>query len=129
MLTHQHLVTSFITYLTNERRLSNHTIIAYKTDLTQFSAYLSQHAPNIALVQVSTKSLRQWIMDLVGQKLSSNSINRKVIALRSFFKFLQKQNYAEKNPVLPLTPPQKKSQITYFFTRKRIISYTQSVCV
>ncbi|OJW71237.1 MAG: integrase [Candidatus Amoebophilus sp. 36-38] len=82
------MLETFINYLTYEKRLSNHTICAYRTDLTQFHTYLQAQFQITELNQVTSKVLRSWIIHLSKEGLNNRSINRKVACLRAFYGFL-----------------------------------------
>ena len=92
----------FLRYLVAEKRLSRHTVLAYKTDLTQFYNYLSHTAPSITLETSNHKILRKWIMAMVEKKISCQSINRKIACLKTFYKFLLKQKLVNTNPALTI---------------------------
>jgi integrase/recombinase XerC len=89
---------SFIRFLTYEKRSSPHTINSYGNDLRQFQAFLSHHAPGLALQHATHQDIRAWVVDLSNKKISARSINRKVSTLRSFYKFLQQRKHIRINP-------------------------------
>lgn len=90
----------FTQYLAQERHASFHTIQAYPTDLAQCASFL--HVRGIDLVRASDRDLRSWIVSLSECGLNSCSINRKLAALKSFFKFLVFKHYVSENPAGPL---------------------------
>lgn len=92
------VVTRFIDYITCERRLSTHTVCAYRTDLKQFIQYLRRDWASCQLEQADCKPLRAWIVDLASQELSNRSINRKIASLKAFYAFLQVQGDRNTNP-------------------------------
>jgi len=94
------MVDSFIDYISYEKRLSEHTIKAYKTDIKQFVAYFQKHYPTIQLQQATAIALRGWVMALSNHKLSPSSINRKLASIKAFYGFL---SYKTQIPVDPTT--------------------------
>lgn len=88
------MVDFFLSYLQNEKRLSPHTVLGYKTDLLQFSAFLN--ATPIELAEYV--NIREWIVSLSEGKLENTSINRKIASLKAFYKFLVQQKKLDKDP-------------------------------
>ena len=85
----------FIRYLEYEKRVSPHTLTAYKHDLYQFAEYL--HNETISLDAVRHRHIRTWLVTLIEVN-GAKTVNRKLSALRSLFKFLQKENLVAENP-------------------------------
>jgi integrase/recombinase XerC len=92
------MVDSFINYLEFEKRASNHTVLAYKKDLTQFSEFCQTAFEKADIAQAEHAEIRAWIIDLVEQQLSATSINRKIATLRSFYKFLLRSGEISQDP-------------------------------
>lgn len=88
------MVDFFLSYLQNERRLSPHTVLGYKTDLLQLSDFLPGKSPESA----QPDDLRAWIVSLSESGLENTSINRKIASLRAFYKFLVRRKKISKDP-------------------------------
>lgn len=89
---------SFYSYLQHEKCFSGHTITAYKTDLTQFTHYISKNFEVTSPQFVTYNMVRSWVLELKGtHKLNGVSIKRKLSAVRSYYKFLQKQGKVADN--------------------------------
>ena len=91
----------FLTYLQKEKNYSALTLKAYRTDLSGFEIFLQEL--NTTVDMATSKDIRLWIVQLSEKKLSEKTINRKIAALKSFYKFLQKTGSIEQNPVAQLT--------------------------
>ena len=93
-------ISSFIDYLRYERGASAATRVAYKNDLLQFVAYVHEHTENgkASLGFVDSDLIRQWITSLMDGCMSPTSVNRKLSALKSYFKYLMKQGLVLNNP-------------------------------
>lgn len=98
------MLASFIKYLQYERRYSSHTVDSYQNDLTQFSAFLTQIKPEseIELIDVTHNEIRSWIISLMQDGLDPRSVNRKMAALRTYFKFLIKRDVITEDPTVRL---------------------------
>jgi integrase/recombinase XerC len=95
-------IEGFLHYLQFERRYSRHTIQAYKVDLQQFVEYLRISYDMQNGIEVNTVTpflLKSWLSGLRGdKKLSVRTLNRKISAVRSFFRFLLRKGVIDKNP-------------------------------
>lgn len=96
------MIESFLRYIEFEKRLSAHTVVSYKTDLTQFVEFLRAQYETKLLEEANFGMIRSWIAKLVDDKNEPRSVNRKIASLRSFYKFLQRQGIINKDPMVKL---------------------------
>lgn len=89
-------VESFLVYCMNERRMSPHTIRAYRLDLRRFEEFLSAGCPNLDLKVIRKEHLRRYQHSLM--RLKPRSVGRRMAALRSLF------NYAESERLISTSP-------------------------
>lgn len=92
-------INQFLDYLQSEKKYSEHTITAYRTDLLAFSAFVAKEFEQEDLLEVDYTLIRSWIVCLVEKGISNTSINRKISSLKSFYKFLQKTHQLEISPL------------------------------
>ena len=111
---------AFIKHLKFEKRISDHTIISYSTDLDQFLTFIKIYSGNDDISSIDKRSVRSWIVDLSLKGLSSNSINRKIATLKSFFKFLIKRGFITENPTSDINSLKTETKIPIFFREKDI---------
>ena len=77
-------ISTFLNYLKFEKRYSEHTIISYENDLSQFFSYLSEQYPDTSISDIKSMMVRSWLAQLKGEEdLSAKSINRKISSLKS----------------------------------------------
>lgn len=93
------IIDSFLEYLALEKNYSNHTILAYRNDLTSFKDFCVSEFDQEDVQNVVYPQIRSWIVHLVNLGTTNNSINRKVSSLKTFYKFLQKTKQIEANPL------------------------------
>ncbi len=105
---------SFLNYLRFERNCSEKTIISYGTDLAKFEAFFKELDEGIDFTTVDADMVRMWIMHLMEQGYTSTSVNRKLSALRSFYRFLLKENAVTANPLQKVTGPKNKKPLPMF---------------
>ena len=107
------MIEKFLEYIGFQKRQSLHTQSSYRNDLEQFAAYLKDTYQMTNLLQADYHLVRSWIIALSEENLQASSINRKIATLKSFYKFLVKQNFLEANPMLrikPLKTPKRTPQ-------------------
>jgi integrase/recombinase XerC len=107
------MLDKFISYLQFEKRYSEHTVIAYKNDLSQFITF----AELLEISEFSSLSpafIRSWIVELIENGCANKSVNRKLASLRTFYKWLRKEGLASTNPLLKLRGPKSEKRLPSF---------------
>ncbi|MDR1737257.1 MAG: tyrosine recombinase XerC [Candidatus Symbiothrix sp.] len=112
-------IESFIQYLRYERNYSEHTITAYRNDLLQFREYFCGDNP-LTPQEVSLPDVRRWIVNLVNEGYTPSSANRKIVALRSFFKYLHRNHIVETNPMKNMIGPKMRKPLPHFIKEKEM---------
>lgn len=105
---------SFLKYLSFERRYSPHTVSSYSTDLEQFSAFLKSEFEIANLEEALHPQVRAWLIHLVEKKLSPTTINRKISTLRAYYKFLLKRETIQVNPTAKVRVLKKANKLPRF---------------
>ncbi|MDL2323470.1 tyrosine recombinase XerC [Bacteroidales bacterium OttesenSCG-928-A17] len=107
------LIESFLQYLQYEKNYSTHTVESYKNDLFQFKDFISGNN-EFRPTEITGADARRWIVALMGENYSPLSVNRKLSSLKSFFKYLQKNNYVSKSPVKTISGPKTNKVLPHF---------------
>ncbi|MEK6782828.1 MAG: tyrosine-type recombinase/integrase [Bacteroidota bacterium] len=108
------MVDSFLKHLQFEKRFSTNTLLAYQTDLRQFEEFLSTTFPEFKSVSADHGVIRAWIVQLVESEIDSLSINRKIACLRSYYKFLMRQEHIDKDPMGKIKVLKTKKKLPHF---------------
>ena len=103
---------SFFNYLEFEKRYSKHTLESYTNDLLQFEAVLTRYEKEIA--QANHIDVRNWMVSMMEAKITPRTINRKVSALKSFFKFLMRKGELKKSPMAKVQTPKTSKRLPVF---------------
>ena len=82
--------------------------------------FLASRYPETLIEEVNHAILRDWVISLSEEGLNENSINRKLVTLRSFYKFLIKSGVIEKSPVAKLTNLKTKKGLPQFVREHEI---------
>ena len=114
------MITSFLEYLVLERKYSKHTVTAYRKDITSFFEFCVVEYEAKNLKDINYSQIRSWIVKLVDEGISNNSINRKVSSLKSFYKFLQKTEQIKSNPLAKHKSLKVAKKVQVPFTSKEI---------
>ena len=110
----QELINDFLDYLTHERAYSPHTVTSYGNDLREFDTYLKNTEDPIELSHADADLVRRWAMELMASGMKATSVNRKLSALRAFYKYLLKKGKIEVSPVQSIHGPKKKKPLPQF---------------
>jgi len=115
------LKNKFIKYLSAEKRFSEHTITSYSTDLDQFSIFLSEeYQITDEVSEISFQIVRSWIASLLEKGVTPRSVNRKISTLKTYFKFLIRENVISESPMLKIVAPKSKKRLPVFIEENQI---------
>lgn len=109
----------FFNYLAVEKNYSGHTVINYKVDLKEFDAFLQAQGGR-DIKEIDYFFLRKFLSFLNEKKLSKRSLSRKISTLKSFFKFLVKEDEVSLNPASSLIYPKLDKPLPNFLTEEDI---------
>ncbi len=121
------MIDSFLKYLRYEKRYSEHTLIAYQNDLTQFQAHLEEVFEISNLHEAKHSHLRSWVVSLIDQQVSPKSVNRKIATLKSFYKFLLVRDIIEANPASRLKPLRSEKKLPTFVRENDMVALLDHV--
>lgn len=113
MLTHEEALQLFVDYMHVEKNLSENTIKHYKLDLQSFFEFLNVQGIK-GLDNVEYSDARIFLNQLSQNDMSRKSISRKISCLRSFYKFLQREDIVIENPMTLLSMPKKEQRLPKF---------------
>lgn len=100
----------FIHYITYQKRYSAHTVLSYQTDLSQFIEYTENIAAKqgITAPDITNRMIRDFLGELLKSGLRKRSISRKLSAVKSFCRYLQRQGKITVNPASVVAAPKKE---------------------
>lgn len=113
------IVAQFLIYLQHEKRYSPHTIQSYKTDLLQFSEYLLQTF-ELPLTEAGHVHVRNFMVSLLEDHVSENSVGRKLSTLRSFYKYLSREGLVALNPMALVKAPKIPKRLPVFVDDQKL---------
>ena len=111
-------IQSFLDHLKFQKRYSLHTIVSYQNDLSSFYDFLVFQFENPSLKDIKPAFIRSWLAKLKEEGLESRSINRKISALKSFFKYQLRQQTIESTPMATIISPKVKKRLPQYVEEK-----------
>jgi integrase/recombinase XerC len=121
------MVDSFLKYLQFEKRYSPKTVKSYQTDLRQFEEFLKKEYSNTPVQDAHYGLVRSWIVSLVETKLDSLSVNRKIACLRSYYKFLLRQEVISRDPMVKIKILKTKKKLPHFMNEQDTVKLLDNV--
>lgn len=105
---------SFFYYLKYEKRYSQLTAIAYKKDLDQFEEFFVKTVGDFNVGEINDEIVRSWVVELMDSGLSARTVNKKVSALKSFYKYLMRLEVVKENKLVNVIVPKIRKKLPHF---------------
>lgn len=115
-------IQTFLTHLEIERDASENTLRAYQQDLEELSAFLQRTGQAqtekraISVVLIHRQSIQSFLSYLHSRRRSRTTIERKIAAIRSFFRFLKSREIITNNPARSIPLPRKHRKLPTYLT-------------
>ena len=106
------LIEQFLNYISVEKGMANNTLSAYKRDLSRFADYLKSKKID-SIDKVSRQMINSFMMAEKERGLASNSISRELACIKSFFKFLLKENIVKEDAATIIESPKLWKKLPY----------------
>ncbi|MDR1809514.1 MAG: site-specific integrase, partial [Prevotella sp.] len=104
----------YMSYLRYEKNYSLHTGISYFNDLTQFETFLNLRFEGMSLPEADSDVVRAWVASLMESGMTARSVNRKLSALKSFYRYLVKTGELSATPMKKVVGPKTKKPLPSF---------------
>ncbi len=117
------LTLDFIAYLELERGLSRNTLEAYRSDLQQFGMFLGRHG--VEPLEVRPADLAGFVSELAEgaenrRPVAPATLQRKIACLRSFYRYLRREQILEHDPTSELRPPRASGRLPKVLSRDEV---------
>ncbi len=116
----QKIFERYIQYLEAERNASPYTIRNYRADLADFFKFLKGTELTL-LNEVDRHVLRDYLSHLVVRGIAKASIARKLSAIRSFYRYLVREEIIAKNPIEQVSSPKLDKRLPSFLTKEEMV--------
>ena len=143
------LIDSFVDHLAAEKGYSDNTCRAYARDLGDFLNYFAVNRDTVTrtshgadqpesstntissenedMEKVSALVIRSYLGFLHKQQIKKTSISRKISAIRSFFKYLEKHGVVKENPALNVIAPKIEKSLPTYLTVDEVFHLLDSI--
>ena len=108
------MINQFLNYLRYERNASAQTVQTYEEALEEFESYLKLKDNGLSPATADTDLIRDWMESLMDKGNTASTINKKLSALRSFYRFALKRNLVERDPAHCVAGPKKSKPLPQF---------------
>lgn len=108
------MINEFLNYLKFERNRSDLTIKNYGEDLRAFKEFYGNLEGCHSWKSVDSDVIRDWMESMMDKGNNATSINRRLSALRSFYRFALARKLVDKDPVHGVTGPKKGRPLPQF---------------
>lgn len=107
-------IEGFLNYLTHERNYSAMTVKSYGEDLSAFEEFFRNLDAELSWESVDSDVIRDWMESMMDKANSAATVNRRLSALRSFYRYGMRQGLVEANPARDITGPKKGKPLPQF---------------
>ena len=108
------MINEFLNYLKFERNRSDLTIKNYGEDLRAFKEFYGNLDSRLSWKSIDSDVIREWMESMMDKGNNATSINRRLSALRSFYRFALARKLVDKDPVHGVTGPKKGRPLPQF---------------
>lgn len=114
------MVNQFLAYLSYERNRSLATVSSYREDLEAFQKFVQAQDSTLLWADVDADLVRDWMAEMMNEGQRATSINRRLSALRSFYRFALARNLVKSDPVQGVVGPKKDKPLPQFLKEKEM---------
>lgn len=105
---------SFLDYLRLERGYSLQTVKGYHDDLEAFESFYKESVPELAWDTMEGDVVRNWMVSMMDAGRSAATVNRRLSALRTFYKYLLRRGWVRTDPLRGIKGPKKQKPLPVF---------------
>jgi integrase/recombinase XerC len=114
------LLRDFVDHLRLNRNASRHTVAAYESDISQFLKFVARSTAKpletLRPADIEVSAIRGFLGDLHRRRISASSSARKVSAIRTFVRYLRREELMEDDPAALVATPKRPETIPAHLT-------------
>lgn len=114
------MIQRFLDYLKFERNRSDLTVKNYGDDLRAFETFCKDQEEPISWEAVDADVIRNWMEHMMDKGNNATSINRRLSALRSFYRFVLSRKLVSKDPAHSITGPKRSKPLPQFLKEREM---------
>ncbi len=105
------LLDDFCDYMLSERQASEHTVSGYRRDILQFAEWIRHDLNFNDWPEITSDEARTFLFELHQRNESKSSAQRKMSAMRSFFRYMVCSGAVLSNPFAGIRSPRKEKKL------------------
>ncbi|WP_245882060.1 tyrosine-type recombinase/integrase [Taibaiella chishuiensis] len=113
------IIPEFLRYIRFEKRMSDHTFLAYQNDLTSFFTFLESQYELTGIGEVKHTHIRSWLAGLKEAQCSERTLQRKISAVKSLYKYLLRTGAVTVNPTRLVLTPKAPARLPVFLEEQQ----------
>lgn len=115
----EEILNNYINYL-KQKKLTENTVDAYKRDLKKYIAFIDSRNEDFRVCDEIT--IMAYIQNLIRENFSNSSINRSLVAIRNFYKYLHKMALINESPIINYELPKAERNLPEILTIEEVES-------
>lgn len=109
-------IQDYLSFLDTEKNASPHTVKNYGVDLREFAQAMQKKRPE----EITYLEIRSFLAVLKEKDYSKSSISRKLACIRSFLKYLVRENVLKTNPAAGIATPKREKRLPQFLDPQEV---------
>lgn len=117
----------FLHYIGSERNYSERTLKTYNQSLTLFQRHMEAQGRPIDWTAVEEGDIREWMVAMMNNGSAPTTVNNRLSALRSFYRFLIGRDLTRHDPTQRIEGPKKQKPLPHFIKESemdRLLDHT-----
>ena len=108
------MVDKFLEYMRYERNRSPRTVQEYEDDLRMFESFFKNKDSQVSWESVDSDLIRDWMESMMDSGHAATSVNRRLSAVRSMFRFALSRHLVKKDPARVIVGPKNSKPLPAF---------------
>ncbi|MGN0220842.1 MAG: tyrosine recombinase XerC [Prevotella sp.] len=108
------MIEKFLNYLCSEKNYSPRTIESYRSDLETFEEYFEMLDSQLSWETIDSDVVRGWMEHMMDGGNAASTVNRRLSALRSLYRFALTRDMVKRNPAHLIRGPKKAKLLPQF---------------
>ena len=113
-------IEDFLDYLQYERNRSERTVRAYADDLRSFEAFFKNLDGQLSWESVDSDVIRDWMESMMDKGNTATSVNRRLSAVRSLYRFALSRGYVSRDPAHAVSGPKCQKVLPQYLREKEM---------
>lgn len=127
ILNNENIISGFEKYISLERNYSPLTTYSYISDVTEYVKYAEECLSESFVISANDKDMiRAFMSSLMDKGLKATYVNRKLAAIKSFYKYALKIGLIDRNPAYMIRGPKQEKPLPVYVPTREVINIIDS---